>query len=93
MSNLEQLPARITLQIRDGVPNVLQEFLLSVKGTRPAATPENGAKLDHDAALNDIIEALAMSMRTLIERSRDKDPDNPEFEKWLGDLADWTVRA
>jgi hypothetical protein len=92
------LPARIAIQIREGVVNTLLSFDLPVYGSRP---PTGAKKIDPKATLSplvtcNLIGALAAAQRAEIckLRSRTTDEDTlTAYNTWLNELAEWTVAA
>lgn len=56
------LPARLNLQIRDGVQNEIYAFQLRVNRSEPAAADEPGHTV-HDVHSVDIVWALAAALR------------------------------
>lgn len=76
------LPARIMLQIRDGVPNTLLEFDIPVDyNATEQVTDENrgnasvDATLRHEVLLADMISGLIQAQRALIVRLREVGPE------------------
>lgn len=91
MNNLEKytLPARIHLQIRDGVLNELATFELTTYGD-PVPSEEN--VVNHKTNSCSIIKGLAIAQRNIILdiRNQAEGIDKPT-EAWLKNLFDWVV--
>lgn len=90
----ETIPARILIQIREGVPNELTAFDLPVHGSEPLDPKDpgtlEGAKLGHKVDTRDIISGLAGAQHKLVQQLRDEGAYESN-KKWLRKLAAWVV--
>ncbi|MBG6106569.1 hypothetical protein [Frigoribacterium sp. CG_9.8] len=85
----DKLPARILLQIREGVMNNLADFELETRGT---PIPNQGGTVDHDTNTLSIISGLAEAQRKLVLKVREQAPEYAaEVDAWVRELADWVV--
>ena len=93
MNTLEKhmLPARIHLQIREGILNKLSEFELLTYGD-PIPAEEN--VMEHSTNACSIIRGLAIAQRNIILEIREEnDGLDPTTEAWLKDIFAWVVSA
>lgn len=90
------LPARILIQVRDGVPNELVAFDLRIWGTKPLAEDDPdrivGAKVAHKVGNCDLIAGLAEAQRKLVKGLRDEDKFEIN-EPWLRSLNEWVLSS
>lgn len=82
---LTPLPARINLQIRDGVQNELVQFDVGVASSK---LNEETGLTDHNVSVHDLIAGLARALATQVETLLDA-ADEPANRQWLADLRDW----
>lgn len=90
------IPARIGLQIRDGVINELHAFDIEVANSTPITEDSNhveGAVLDHEVNTLDIIKALGHALHEQIEYLRDNRSADIEedTERYIGELLAWVA--
>lgn len=93
---IDTIPARILVQVRDGVPNELATFSLPVFETVPLAEDDPdrivGAKVAHKIDSRNLIAGLAEAQRKLVQHLR----TGGDFERniqWLDDLHEWVMSA
>lgn len=60
-----KVPARLLIQVRDGVPNVLLKFELSIQRTTILTDDPNGAHFEHSASLYDVRHALETALENV----------------------------
>lgn len=83
------LPARLLLQVREGVPNVLAEWDLEARDEKVYDQPdENGATREHRIDLLSIAQGLAWAFRDIVVRQVEADPDS-EGTQYLVTLIDY----
>ncbi|WP_025157200.1 hypothetical protein [Leifsonia aquatica] len=89
------LPARILVQVRDGVPNHLVDFTVPVFETTPLdpTHPDTltGAKVIHRIDDRAIYAALAQAQRDIIDRAREQGTFNGANEAWLRETLEWVI--
>jgi hypothetical protein len=85
MSVTQKLPARINLQIREGAQNVLKEFELEVRNSRPNAA----GRTTHDVDIADIVEVLAEALRDEMDKLLAESAEPAEHRAWLAEVRDW----
>ena len=92
MSHIETnqgIPARIVLQIREGMLNELASFELLTIGN---PIQDDDGILNHEANLWSIYTGLAQAQKTLLAEARESKGDlEPETEKWLVRMNDWVL--
>lgn len=96
MTDNEALPARIILQVRDGVPNTLLEFEITTAINERPATDASipGAKRHWDVGVLEIAAALFEAAKPLVAQSVENQSDDEKREKvrnWVRDVAEWVL--
>lgn len=89
--NCEPLPARITIQIRDGVPNLLHEFeITSATDHEDIVNSPDGVKHRWLVDRLEIIEALFHAMKPLVKQAladQDDEEHNAAFTRWFAGMV------
>jgi len=89
------IPARILIQVREGVPNVITEFelMIDADGTRPATPDEaaNGSKLSHSVSTLSMIGGLYAAIAELWqEQKAEYSPEDQAIVyRWLDEMNAW----
>lgn len=88
----ETAPARILLQIREGVTNELFAGQIELHNSRAVDDGRPGV-LDHDVSVDDIIALLAQALRNEVSARRSglSARDLPIWNNWIEELAEWIV--
>lgn len=94
------IPARIFLQVNEGVPNELVTFDLHIRATaaiNPDGEPDaTGARLTHEADIGDIATALARALREQLEAhitAQTTEAGSAGARKWAREMGDWVGDA
>jgi hypothetical protein len=88
------LPARVIIQVNDGIPNEIHAFDLPVFETEALKDDPEGAKFGHKVDSREIILALAGAQMKLIENIREvRGEIDSEDAAWLRGLFEWVMSA
>jgi len=91
---LEEVPARITLQVREGVHNTLHEFDLVTNAADlrvPDRNANPAAKLDHAADMTSIISGLTGALISEARKYLKLSTDKATAEDWLRRMSAWAI--
>lgn len=92
---IDTAPARVLVQVREGVPNVLADFDLPIYETQPLDPNDpgtiEGAKVIHRIDRRDLIGGLATAQRKLIADIREEFGIDADDEHWFRGLFEWVM--